>query len=375
MNILWLPHAPLHFGRTRTDHLVERLARRHHITVISFRVHPRRSLWRYLSDLVSHRSRRRPHYDERAVWRFPRASRLNGWLLNRAIERELRRHQYDILVVAPAPYVTGFLDFAALRGRVPIVCDYLDGGHWTLHRKDTEFERLYVKSANAVMCVSRGLLRQALTLNKNSHYVPNGVELGRYREFRALHSTTECKEALGIDPSAYVVSIIGMTCSARLYFVDAIVALARKGQNVMLLLVGGSPLLPEIRKRAGEWHRVVRIVGEVPYSEIMTYFMASDLGLSAVDDHPYFHFQSPLKIFEYAAMGKPVLSAPRVDEVAELQLANVRFCPANSESLASTIEIMMTSRGQPTEAALEAYDWDRLAGTVESILSKAACAG
>ena len=371
MNILWLPHAPLHIGRTRTDHLVERLARRHHIIVISFRVHPRGSLWRYLTDLVSHRSRRGPHYDERAVWRFPRASRLNGWLLNRVIERELRRHRHDVLVVAPAPYVTGLLDFAALRDRVSIVCDYLDGGHWTLHREDTEFERLYVKSANAVMCVSRGLLRQALTLNANSHYIPNGVELARYREFRASHTTGECKKSLGIDPATYVVSIIGMTCSARLYFVDAIIDLARKGRNVMLLLVGGSPLFPEIRQRAGEWRRVVRIVGEVPYSDIMTYFMASDLGLSAVDDHPYFHFQSPLKIFEYTAMGKPVLAAPQVDEVVELQLANVRFCPADSESLAREIEIMMASRDQPAEATLEAYDWDQLAGAVELILSAA----
>lgn len=372
MNILWLPHAPLHFGRTRTDHLVERLARRHHISVISFRVHPRRFLWRYLVDVVSHRSRRGSLYDERAVWRFPRASRLNGWLLNRVIQRELGRRRYDVLVVAPAPYVTGFLDFAALHGRVPIVCDYLDGGDWTLHQTDTEFERHYVKSANAVMCVSRGLLRQALTLNENCHYVPNGVELARYREFRASHSTSECKETLGIDPSAYVVSIIGMTCSPRLYFVDAVVALARKGHNVVLLLVGGSPLLPEIRQRAGDWHRLVRIVGEVPYSAIMTYFMASDLGLSAVDDHPYYHFQSPLKIFEYAAMGKPVLAAPRVDEVAELRLANVRFCPADAESLAREIEIVMASGDRPAEAALEAYDWDRLAGTVESVLCGAA---
>jgi len=277
-----------------------------------------------------------------------------------------------VLVVAPAPYLTGYLDFTALSGRVAVICDYLDGGDWTLHREDTEFERVYVKSAKAVMCVSRGLLRQALTLNANAHYVPNGVELARYREFRATHSARECKVSLGIDPDSYVVSIIGMTCSARLYFVDAIVALARRGRNIILLLVGDSPLLREIVRRAGDWRHVVRVVGAVPYADILPYFMATDLGLSAVDDHPYYHFQSPLKIFEYGAMGKPVVAAPMVQEVAAADLSYVRFCDADAVSLERTIEAMMNQREAPIESHLDAYDWDRLAARVETILLEAA---
>ena len=372
MNILWLPHSPLRTGRARSDHLIERLCPRHHVTVLSFRAHPPRHPWRYLADLLTHRSRTGPPYDERAIWRFPRASRVNTWILNRVIQHELARLSYDVLVVAPAPYLTGYLDFTALSGRVAVICDYLDGGDWTLHREDTEFERVYVKSAKAVMCVSRGLLRQALTLNANAHYVPNGVELARYREFRATHSARECKVSLGIDPDSYVVSIIGMTCSARLYFVDAIVALARRGRNIILLLVGDSPLLREIVRRAGDWRHVVRVVGAVPYADILPYFMATDLGLSAVDDHPYYHFQSPLKIFEYGAMGKPVVAAPMVQEVAAADLSYVRFCDADAVSLERTIEAMMNQREAPIESHLDAYDWDRLAARVETILLEAA---
>ena len=375
MNILWLPHAPLRIGRTRSDHLIERLARKHHVSVLSFRVHSPRRPWRYLMDLLTHRSRRGPPFDECAIWRVPKLARLNGWLLNRAIRRELARLRYDVLVVAPAPYLTGFLDLASLRQRIAIVCDYLDGGDWNSSAADTEFERLYVKSSDAVLCVSRGLLRQALTLNKKSYYVPNGVELARYEGFRATHTAHECKKSLGIDPDAYVVSIIGMTCSARLYFVDAVVALARKGKNVILLLVGESPLLGEIHRRAGEWHHVVRSVGNIPYANILPYFMATDLGLSAVDDHPYFHFQSPLKIFEYGAMAKPVLAAPPVEEVAELKLSYVRFCSADAESLARHIEEAMASPEGKVEPALAAYDWDRLTEQVERILSSTIALG
>ncbi len=369
MNILWVPHAPLGVGRTRTDHLIERLARRHHLGVMSFRVHPRGRSWRYLTDMIEHRSRYGGLYDEIAVWRFPKLGALNSWILNRATKRELARRKYDVLVIAPAPYLTGLLDVSALRSRVAIVCDYLDGGHWTLNRADTEFERFYVRSADAVLCVSHGLQRQALTLNPKSYYVPNGVDFARYRQFTATHTARDCKLRLGIDPDAYVVSIIGMTCSERLYFVDAVVALARKNKNIVLLLVGDSPFLPEIQRRAGEWRHAVRAVGAVPYADVLTYFMASDLGLSAVDDQPYYHFQSPLKIFEYAAMGKPVLAAPRVEEVAEMHLPNVEFCEPNAESLERHIELAMETRSPRAVPDLSAYDWDRLTAQVETILS------
>ena len=372
MNILWLPHAPLRVGRARSDHLIERLAKRHHLTVLSFKIHSPDQPWWYLWDLVIHRTRRGAPHDELAHWRFPKLTALNSAILDRVVARELGTRRYDVLVVAPAPYITGYLDFAALKGRVPVVCDYLDGMDWALDTGISAFEPIYVKSADAVICVSKGLLRQALTVNPRAFYVPNGVELARYRAFRAAHTTRACKEALGLDPDAYVVSIIGMTVSPRLYFVDAIAELVRKGRNVVLLLVGDSALLPEIMRRAGDCARAVRAVGAVPYAEVLPYFMATDLGLSAVDDHPYYHLQSPLKIFEYGAMGKPVVAAPFAEEVAESGLSHVRFCDADAQSLARAIEERMTAEAPLPEPALDEYEWDRLTAKVEAILAETA---
>ncbi len=369
MNILWLPHAPLRIGRTRSDHLIERLAQRHHLTVLSFRINPSNRPWRYLTDLWRHQFSRGGVYDELPLWRFPRLTALNGAILNRVIARELTRRRYDVLVVAPAPYITGYLDFGRLKGQLPIVCDYLDGMEWSRDTGQSAFEPLYIKSADAVMCVSKGLLRQALTVNPKSYYVPNGVELARYHAFRATHTARDCKIALGIDPKAYVASIIGMTCSSRLYFVDALASLVRKHHKIVLLLVGDSPLLPEITRRAGDCRQMIYSVGMVPYADVLPYFMASDLGLSPVDDHPYYHFQSPLKIFEYGAMGKPVLAAPPVEEVVQSELSHVCFCEANKEAFENAVEQIMSRNSPVPEPELDRYDWDYLAGEVESILA------
>ncbi len=371
MKILWLPHGPLYRGRSRSDHLIERLAAKHDISVVSFRAHDRAHVWRYAADLLTHRSRDARFSREVATWRLPRANAVNGRILRAVLKRELARGGYDVFVAAAAPYVTGDPRLRELRDYVPIVCDYLDGGDWATKWPYTEFERAYVRAADAAVCVSRGLLRQASLLNGNSHYVPNGVELARYDEFRRGHSVEACKRSMGIDPDKFVVSIIGMTCSPSLYFADAIVNLARKGKKVVLLLVGESPLLGRIARRFAGHRDALRICGPVPYGEVMRYFLASDVGLNAVDDIPYYHYQSPLKIFEYGAMRKPVLVSPKLDEVEHTALPFVRCCEPTAESVQNAIEALMEAPPAFADSmtkALEKFEWSRIADDFDAVL-------
>jgi glycosyltransferase involved in cell wall biosynthesis len=366
MRILWIPHAPLRFGRTRAEHLMEKLAKRHEVSALNFNVHRKRV--RYLSDLLQHRPRQNPAgYEEIPLTRMPKAEWLNTLLLNRAIMREARHRRCDVVVVSPNPYLIGYVNFARLRRYIPIVCDYVDDGAWS--DQGDNYARYYVESSDAVICVSRLLTQQARTVNAFSFFIPNGVELARFRAYRAEHTARDCKLALGIDPDVFVISIIGMTCSSRLYFVDAAIALARSGRKVVLLLVGDSPQWPEIFQRAQGADHVVRIEGVVPHEEIMRYFMATDVGLYAVDDEPYYHRASPLKIFEYAAMGKRVLVAPWLDEVARMSLPNVSFCEPDAESLAKHISVLADNGHRCIETNLSPYDWTVLAAQVEDVLA------
>lgn len=370
MKILWIPHTPLRRGRARSDHLIERLARKHEVRVISFKHHEHSRIWRYFWDVFDHRSREGALYEEIALLRVPRLSRLNSALLNYTIKKELRRCDCDVVVAAPAPYATGYLNFQEVQKKAAVVCDVFDGGDW-VDSTTSEYEKFYIRSSDAAFCASHLLTEQAKSVNPNSFYLPNGVELERYHSFARSISTAECKSRLGIDPGSFVVSIIGMTFSPRLYFVDAVVELARRGCNIVMLLVGESPLIPLIKRRARGWEHVVRIVGPVPYSDVLQYFMATDLGLRPVDDQPYYNRQSPLKVFEYGAVGKPVLAAPRLDEVARMNLPHIVFCDADAASLASGIARIMQERPKHIDVDLRQYDWGKLALDLEKILELA----
>jgi glycosyltransferase involved in cell wall biosynthesis len=374
MRILWIPHAPLGFGGTRAEHLMKKLAKRHEVYALSCHVYRRLKSLRYLSDLLQYRVRQSAGgYYEILLKRIPRVEWLNTLLTNRSIMREARRRCCDVVVLSPNPYLIGYVNFARLRQDIPIVCDYLDGTSWG--SQDDNFERHYVESSDSVICVSRLLTQQARAVNDFCFFIPNGVDLARFSAYRRAHTAGECKRALGIDPDTFVISVIGMTCSSRLYFVDAALALARSGRKLLLLLVGPSPLFPEILRRAQGDEAIVRIEGTIPHEEIMRYYMATDIGLYTVDDSPkpvyeYYHRASPIKIFEYSAMGKPVVVAPWLDEVARCALPNVTFCEADAESLATHISLLADNGPCLVEANLSPYDWTMLAGQVEDVLAE-----
>ena len=374
MRILWIPHAPLGFGGVRAEHLMEKVAKRHEVYALSFNVHWGWKSLRYLSDLLQYRLRQNARgYYEIPLKRMPRAEWLNTLFVNRSIMREVRRRCCDVVVLSPNPYLIGYVNFARLRQEIPIVCDYLDGGSWG--SQGDNFERHYVESSDAVICVSRLLCQQARAVNDFCFFIPNGVDLARFRAYRRAHTAGECKRALGIDPDRFVISIIGMTCSSRLYFVDAALALARSGRKILLLLVGPSPLLSDILRRAQGAESIVRIEGMIPHEEIMRYYMATDVGLYAVDDSPkplyeYYHRASPIKIFEYSAMGKRVVVAPWLDEVARYALPNVTFCEPDAESLATHISLLADNKPCFVEADLSPYDWTVLARQVEDVLAE-----
>ena len=69
-------------------------------------------------------------------------------------------------------------------------------------------------------------------------------------------------------------------------------------------------------------------------------------------------------------MGKRVVVAPWLDEVARYALPNVTFCEPDAESLATHISLLADNGPCFVEANLSPYDWTALAGQVEDVLAE-----
>src|SRR5215813_5085032 len=114
-----------------------------------------------------------------------------------------------------------------------------------------------------------------------------------------------------------------------------------------MLLVGSGPTIPalqeEIRRRHLEG--AVHLTGAVPHETVAELVAAMDVAAApyAPDADGYF---SPVKLFEYMAMARPVVAARvgQVEEILEHGRTGWLYAPGNADELARIIQSLATDR-------------------------------
>ncbi len=378
MKILWIPHNTWEPGRHQRDqYFIERLAVGHEIHVALWESCLNRTEYlnplKHLAALRYYRRSKSFNGHGVMVHHVPRALdvtrrlrgnptkalALNHWMVWRTIARIVRRHGIEVVICGPNAPLIGFPPVLG----VPLVFDFVDGS--TEISDDNVWWRMeeeYFRRTDAVLCVSQGMVDRVRHQGRQAILLPNGADLRRMRNA----SGDEVRAKFGLN-GRKVVSLIGLTCSERDYFIRAIERLRQQDPAIACLLVGhrstAERLLGQVRP---EHRRHFIYAGEVPYEEIAGYFAASDVGLYPVEEEPYYHNASPIKALEYGAAGKPVV-APRLRELMRLNLPHVVFAPPTLEDFSAGIWSAL-HQPKPVEADLREFDWANLAERLEEYL-------
>jgi len=151
---------------------------------------------------------------------------------------------------------------------------------------------------------------------------------------------------------------------------EALAALREEGILYHLVVVGDGAMGEVWKQHAGEvgLAEQVHFAGYVPWDEVPAYIAGCDLGYAAaVPLAAGAMYLSPLKLYEYAAMGKPFVAAAHAD--AEGLVADgargYLFAPGNLEDLKRALRQAFAERaswpayGAPTRAAIiEKHSWE-----------------
>jgi glycosyltransferase involved in cell wall biosynthesis len=148
--------------------------------------------------------------------------------------------------------------------------------------------------------------------------------------------------------------------------VEAVIDVANRLDRGTVVLVGAA----NIDVRALEHPRLV-LLGRRPYDAIPGYLAAFDTCLVPFRDNELTRGVNPIKLREYLAAGRPVVSSPLPEvlpyaDVVELASSSEEFFPAVQRTLAPGYD--MPARREARRRRVAGESWDSRAQTIERLM-------
>lgn len=230
-----------------------------------------------------------------------------------------------------------------------------------------ELERRLLDRARVVIVTHENLQRDRARPGRPAHLVPNGVDLA--------HFATATRPETPIPPELQTLPhpVIGFVGSLQYWIdFDLIRALAEARPAWSFALVGP-------RGRLGRVDRVqglpnVHLLGPRPYRDLPGYLRGFDVCLNPYRQDEVARHASPLKLYEYLAAGRPVVS---VDMPVARQFDAVLAIGRTPETILAGMDAMLApaartaAAGEARIRAVAPYAWDRLFSQIEAIVGAA----
>ena len=174
-----------------------------------------------------------------------------------------------------------------------------------------EEETRLVKRADMVFCVSETLVEKFLPLNPHTRLLPNGVNLALFDRKRAAEQPRPAE----LPTRGRLLGFVGSI--NRHLDLELLVEVAEAFPDDHVLI--GGRVLPNETAPVGRQKEAlatlrtrpnVRFLGFVPTARLPLYFYTFDVCMIPFQNNEFNRECDPLKFYQYAAMGTPIVTTP-----------------------------------------------------------------
>jgi glycosyltransferase involved in cell wall biosynthesis len=196
--------------------------------------------------------------------------------------------------------------------------------------------------------------------------LPNGADLGRLRSVPAAR-VSALRQRLGITKN-FAIGYIGNhgSFTGVDLAVNAFLATRQRIPDAKLLIIGPA----EIWSQLLDAHRSDGVIatGSIAPEEIAEYFNAIDIGILAQGKSTGTDFAFQIKVVEYSACRKCVVSTPLLTW-QRLAWPNMILAEANPQAWADAFVRARSMRWEPAwDQIVEAYDWQAIADNAARVM-------
>ena len=384
-NTDWLNRNP-----GQQHHLAEMLSRRgHEIRVIDFEItwrthgrrelHSKREIFRNVSKI---------HHDAKVTVIRPSIAKvpildyismmLSHW---KEVRRQIREFRPEIILsFGIVAYLAGK---AARKNRIPFVYYWIDVSHRLIPFKFLRpvgwvVERRTLRLASEILAINEKLREYVVGLgapSKETRVLKAGIDFDQFN----LHIRgDEIRKQYGLKEQDVVLFFMGWLYNFSGLEEVALRLARNENSKFRLLIVGEGDAYARLRQ-IQEHHNLkdtMILAGKRPYSEIPKFIAASDICLlPAYPDEKIMQDIVPIKIYEYMAMGKPVISSRLPGVLKEFGEDNgVVYINRPEDAISKATEIIdsnsLKQLGRKARSFAEKYSWDHVTSEFESILKE-----
>ncbi len=242
--------------------------------------------------------------------------------------------------------------------------------------------RFFVRRAGALAVVSDSLCQVAVrdwgANPKKVHVIGNGVNLSKFRP-----DTKGMRSELGIRKDAKVVTFTGEMAPWHgiLEAVKAAELVLKRRDDCLFVFAGGARAhenyLRKVRAYADlcSLGKNLMFLGKIPHEKVPSLLAASDILIAPYLQPKNINFGfSPLKLFEYMAMKRPIITSnlPWIREILSDREACLLKDPRDSKDFSEKILQLLDDRGRATRLvrnartlAVKTYSWEKVAAKLE----------
>jgi glycosyltransferase involved in cell wall biosynthesis len=262
--------------------------------------------------------------------------KINYWLNLWFIRKKLKSiFTPDLICWSFAPEVHWLIKSIVSRLKIyHVIDDYLS---YRLYRglifrqRFRADERNMLKIADLVLVTSRSLYEKYHYLHKNTHYLPNASEVEEY-----LKKKSSVIEELELPTERPIVGFIGGIEKYR-FDLGLLEYLARKLKEANFVLVGPIGITSSVSGKILPRRQNIFYLGYKNFSKLPAYVDRFDVGIIPYKENRYGKMCFPIKVFEYLALGKPVVTT-KLLALTDLEKKGLIYMAKNKEEFVNCIK-------------------------------------
>ncbi len=299
---------------------------------------------------------------------------------NQEIKKQIREFKPDVIIAFGI--LNAYLGMRqAKKNNIPFVYYLIDHLHTLLRGRfkrtiAKQFEKNTLKGADKILVINKGLRDYAAEMggdiNKIS-IIPAGVDPER---FNPHVDGSAIREKYGIKKDEVLLFFMGW-----IYEFSGMKEVAESlsttdYEKIKLMIVGEGDLYEPLVRMKSEKNLDGRFIltGRVPFGDIPKYLAAADICLLPAHKNEIMMNIVPIKIYEYMAMGKPVIATelPGIEKEFGFD-GGINYIENPSDALEKSMWLKMTNKieyeGKKAYSYVQDLTWDNITNSFENLLN------